>query len=99
MTIRIARPLPECELCERPARRKVLKANAGLCNSCARGIADTVRMLPVPGPVADLADYRRRLAERAQDDDTAYVERYVPPVPGQLELPAGDPLDGDEGSW
>lgn len=94
MTVRIADPLPECELCETPTRRDAWEDNGHLCTPCTRGIADTVRMLPVTG-VVDLSserDRRRRLAASALDhtDATVYVERYTPPVPGQLEL-----LDGD----
>jgi hypothetical protein len=94
VTIRTADPLPECELCEAPTARDAHAANGGLCTPCRTGIADTVRMLPVRD-VVDLADERtrrRRLEHLAvdHDDATAYVERYRPPVPGQLELPEGE---------
>jgi hypothetical protein len=92
VTARTAEPLPECELCATPTRRDVHERNKGLCTGCTAGVADTVRMLPVRG-VIDLGterDRRRRLEHLAGDldDATAYVERYRPPVPGQLELPA-----------
>ena len=64
---RVADPLPECDLCEVPTARAVHDKNGGLYSPCATGIADTVRMLPVGLPPAN--------------DDTAYVERYRPPVP------------------
>ena len=90
MTARTAEPLPECELCEQPTHRATWEDNGRLCTQCSRGIADTVRMLPVRG-VVDLADERtrrRRLQHLADDldDATAYVERYIPPVPGQLTI-------------
>lgn len=91
MTARTAPPLPECALCGTPTKRAAHDRNGGLCSPCATGIADTVRMVPVRG-VIDLGDERvrrRRLEDTAagQDDATAYVERYRPPVPGQIELP------------
>lgn len=94
MMRKIAEPLPECELCERPTHRATWEANGRLCTPCSTGIADTVRMVPVRG-VVDLASERtrrRRLEHLAgdQDDATAYVERYTPPVPGQLELPEAE---------
>lgn len=90
MTIKTAEPLPECSLCEAPTARKAWEDNGGLCTRCAAGIADTVRML-LPTGVADIQDARarrRRLQATAQlqDDATVYVERYTPPVPGQLVL-------------
>lgn len=109
MSIRIAIPLPECALCERPTRRATLDANGGLCSACATGVADTVRMLPIRGAVSDLETARRLRDQRGDEDaQTVFVERYIPPVPGQLTLPAAaellegagyDPLDGDEGQW
>lgn len=92
--MKIAEPLPECSLCEAPTARAAHDANGGLCTPCRTGIADTVRMLPVRG-VVDLDSERtrrRRLEHLAddQDDATAYVERYLPPVPGQLELPEAE---------
>lgn len=92
MTIRLADPLPECELCGAATKRDAYERNGGLCSSCSAGIADTVRMLPVGGVVdLDRERARRRASEAllpAEDDAlTVYVERYVPPVPGQLELP------------
>jgi hypothetical protein len=94
MIARIAEPLPECQLCERPTKRSVHDKNKGLCNACATGIEDTVRMLIPPG-VVDLADERERrrrlVASRLTlTDETVYVETYRPPVPGQLELPEGE---------
>jgi hypothetical protein len=74
---RIAEPLPECLLCERPTRRKTHEDNAGLCGECATGIADTVTMLPIR-PAVDA------------DDRTAYVERYRPPVPPVRGRGAGE---------
>lgn len=73
MSIRRAEPLPECRLCEMPTARAAWEDNGGLCTPCVDGIADTVRMVPV------------RSAPPA-DDRTVYVERYLPPVPGQLAL-------------
>lgn len=93
MTARIAEPLPECDLCEAPTKREVWEENGRLCTRCSKGIADTVRMLPAGGGVVDLERERARrrasdaLARSdALDDHTVFVERYVPPVPGQLEL-------------
>ena len=71
MTPKVAEPLPECSLCETPTRREVHEANGGLCTSCATGLADTVRMLPVAIPPAN--------------DDTGFVEGYRPPVPPKVE--------------
>jgi hypothetical protein len=97
VTIKQSEPLPECQLCDAPTQREAFERNGGLCSPCTRGIADTVRMVPVRG-VVDLERERarRRASEAlnlapgyAADDLTAYVERYVPPVPpvpGQLEL-------------
>lgn len=65
---RVAAPLPECRLCERPTLRATWEANGELCTECADTITDTVRMIPV------------RTAPPAPDV-TAYVERYLPPVP------------------
>lgn len=89
MTARTAEPLPECELCEKPTLRSAWEENGRLCTACSRGIADTVRMVPVLGAdVVSLEDLRRRRFDRqAALDETVYVERYIPPVPGQLELP------------
>jgi hypothetical protein len=89
--VRVADPLPECALCATPTKRDAHDRNGGLCSPCATGVADTVRMLPVRGGVVDLdseRDRRRRLEHLAgdHDDATAYVERWLPPVPGQLEL-------------
>jgi hypothetical protein len=69
---KIAEPLPECRLCERPTRRTVHADNGGLCGECLTGIADTVKMLPIRPDVEP-------------DDRTAYVERYRPPVPPRVE--------------
>jgi hypothetical protein len=76
--VRIARPLPECRLCESPTRRSVWLENAGLCTECVDGIAATVRMVRLPPAPDDFGDA------------TVFVERYVPPVPGQLPLPDVD---------
>jgi hypothetical protein len=86
VTIRQALPLPECRLCEQPTRRDVYDRNGELCTRCADGITDTVRMLPVRDvdTVADLQAARARRQE--ENEQTAYVERYLPPVPGQLQL-------------
>jgi hypothetical protein len=72
--VAMARPLPECRLCETPTHRESWLANGGLCSDCADGIAATVRMvglrpLPDDGP-----------------DQTVMVEGYRPPVPGQLTI-------------
>ena len=69
MNMRIARPLPECELCEEPTKRRVWLANAGLCSSCVDGIDATVRMVRLP-PAPD-----------EFGDQTVIVEGYRPPVP------------------
>ncbi len=92
MTIRRAEPLPECELCEQPTLRAAWEENGHLCTRCVRGIADTVRMLPVPSAdVAHLDDARRRRLDRlAQNEQTVFVERYLPPVPGQLFIEDGE---------
>lgn len=91
MTVHVSPPLPECRLCEAPTLRAAWEANGELCTGCADGIGDTVRMLPVRGVVNldNERNRRRRLEHLAVDldDATAYVERYRPPVPGQLELP------------
>lgn len=76
--LRIARPLPECKLCETPTAREVWLRLGGLCSSCDEGIAGvaaTVRMKRLP-PSPD----------KFLPDATAYVEGYVPPIPGQLTL-------------
>jgi hypothetical protein len=90
----IAAPLPECRLCEAPTRRDAWERNGQLCTECATGIADTVRMLPIGRATLLSLDEARRARLAAQgerlDDATAYVERYRPPVPGQLELPEED---------
>jgi hypothetical protein len=70
-TLHMVPPLPECQLCERPTARAAYDANGGLCTECNDGLAQTVRMLPVRLPPAP-------------DDRTVFVERYRPPVPGQL---------------
>jgi hypothetical protein len=92
VTIRQAQPLPECALCENPMLRETHDANGGLCTACSRGVAETVRMLPV-GRVVDLDAARRQRLLLAPDrppmvDDspTVFVEAYRPPVPGQLDL-------------
>lgn len=72
MIRKVAEPLPECPVCERPVRRVVAERTGGLCSECADGVPETVRMLPVRLPPAP-------------DDLTAYVERYRPPVPGTGE--------------
>jgi hypothetical protein len=98
VTIRQAAPLPECSLCETPTARDVHERNGGLCTRCNQGIADTVRMVPVRGVVDLERERARRRASQAltpsddDDDVTAYVERYVPPVPGQLVIGPEDDL-------
>jgi hypothetical protein len=76
-TLQVVPPLPECNLCERPTARTAHEANGGLCTECATGLAQTVRMLPVRTPPE-------------ADDRTVFVERYRPPVPGQLALEDDD---------
>lgn len=88
--MRVAEPLPECELCGAPTKREAHERNGGLCSPCTTGIADTVRML-IPAGVTDLTserERRRRLASAdvALSDETVYVETYRPPVPGQLRI-------------
>jgi hypothetical protein len=102
VTIRTADPLPECSLCGQPTKRTTHERYGGLCSACSRGIADTVRMVPVRGVIdLDRERARRRASEaltRDDDDLTAYVERYVPPVPGQLtiaDLPGPRDENGD----
>jgi len=76
--LRMARPLPECKLCERPTARATWLELGGLCSECndgIRGIAATVRMARLP-PAPD----------QFLTDATVHVERYVPPVPGQLVI-------------
>lgn len=90
MTIKQASPLPECEMCGTPTVRDKHTENGGLCSKCLRGIADTVRMLPVGGGVVDLSRERARRRLLAPPDVTVFVERYTPPVPGQLTI---DPED------
>ena len=70
MNMRVARPLPECRLCEQPTKRRVWLANVGLCTSCVDGIDATVRMVRLP-PAPD-----------EFGDQTVVVEGYRPPVPG-----------------
>lgn len=86
----VALPLPECELCQQPTHRQTWEENGHLCTRCSSGIAATVRMVPIRGAtVTDLGELRRRRLDREEQlDQTAFVERYRPPVPGQLELPA-----------
>lgn len=91
MTIRTAEPLPECRMCGTPTKRKAYDRNGELCTPCAEGVAATVRMLPVRGVVDLDRERARRRASAAlhpadEDDQTVFVERYVPPVPGQLTL-------------
>lgn len=73
--MKIARPLPECRLCEQPTKRPVWLANGGLCSSCSEGIDATVKMVRLP-PAPD----------QFVTDATAYVETWRPPVPGQLAI-------------
>jgi hypothetical protein len=37
--LKLAEPLPECEMCTRPTRRDAYRANGGLCTSCTDDIA------------------------------------------------------------
>jgi recombinational DNA repair protein (RecF pathway) len=83
VNIRIADPLPECSLCGTPTKRAKHERNGGLCSRCASGVADTVRMLPAGG-VVDLDRERARRRASEALDQTVFVERYRPPVPGQL---------------
>jgi hypothetical protein len=91
--VKIAEPLPECELCGTPTKREAWETNGRVCTPCGQGLAATVRMLPAGGGVVDLDRERaRRRASEAltvpdANDLTVFVERYTPPVPGQLELP------------
>ena len=93
MTIQQSPPLPECELCEQPTHRQTWEENGHLCTRCSSGIADTVRMIPVrSASVVDIGELRRRRLDRQETlDQTTFVERYLPPVPGQLELPQDEP--------
>lgn len=75
MSILRAKPLPECRLCEIPTARATWLANGGLCTACTEGIDATVRMVRLPPAPDELVS-----------DSTVFVERYRPPVPGQLEL-------------
>jgi hypothetical protein len=94
MTARTAEPLPECMApgCGMPTKRAVFLETGGLCTLCASTLDDTVRMLP-PGQVVDIGRVRRqRLLSQSRppvvdDAQTVFVERYTPPVPGQLDLP------------
>lgn len=87
MTVRTAAPLPECALCETPTERAAWEGNGGLCTPCTRGVADTIRMLPVSrGGLIDLDNARRRRAlltgaGPVMDDPTVFTELFVPPVP------------------
>jgi hypothetical protein len=73
--VKVAKPLPECALCEMPTSREAYLANGGLCTPCTSGIDATVRMVRLP-PAPD----------QFVSDATAYVEQYRPPVPGQLAI-------------
>lgn len=76
--LHVARPLPECRLCDRPTARKVYLRNGGLCSECDEGVhavADTVQMTRLP-PAPD----------QFLSDATVLVEGYTPPVPGQLTI-------------
>lgn len=75
--MKIARPLPECRLCEIPTARATWLRLGGLCPECDEGIsgiAATVRMARLP-PAPDQFG-----------DNTVIVEGYRPPVPGQLRI-------------
>jgi len=94
VSIRIAEPLPECLApgCGKPTKRAVYVETGGLCTDCALLLDQTVRMLP-PGKLVDLGAVRRaRLLSAgrppaADGAETVFVERYVPPVPGQDDQP------------
>lgn len=88
MIVRIADPLPECSLCENPVLRLVHERNGGLCSRCAAGIAATVRMLPIRDP--EQLQRQRDLRAERNLDETVFVERWLPPVPGQPPLPGVD---------
>jgi hypothetical protein len=78
VSFRIARPLPECPMCETPVRRATFLENGGLCPTCRAmndELGDTVQMTRLP-PAPD----------QFLTDATVNVERYTPPVPGQLAL-------------
>lgn len=80
MRVRIAKPLPECRLCDMPTARATWLKLGGLCTECyegIRGVAATVRMDRLP-PAPDSFGRER--------DSTGYVEGYRPPVPGQLRI-------------
>lgn len=82
MSVRTADPLPECSLCENPVLRAAWQANGGLCTRCSTRLAATVRMLPVRDP-EELERLRAlRDARGRQLDETVFVERFLPPVPG-----------------
>lgn len=83
--VNMARPLPECRLCEIPTARATWLANGGLCTECTDGLAATVRMVGLRPLPADSAD------------QTVIVEGYRPPVPGQLAIDAVDQDDTGEG--
>lgn len=72
--MKIARPLPECRMCETPTLRRVWLENSGLCSSCLEQLSATVRMPRLPPAPDQLGDA------------TVYVETYTPPVPGQLSI-------------
>lgn len=77
MSIRKAKPLPECGMCEIPTARATFLRLGGVCSSCNEeiaGVAATVRMARLP-PAPDQFD-----------DNTVIVEGYRPPVPGQLRI-------------
>jgi hypothetical protein len=86
VTARVADPLPECALCENPVLRQAHTANGGLCTPCATRIAATVRMLPIRDP--EHLERQRELRAARQVDDTVFVERYLPPVPGAVQQEA-----------
>lgn len=90
MTVQIANPLPECSLCAVPTKRDVHELNGGLCTACM--VESTLRMVPVRSADADdLDDLRRRREDRQEQLDlTAYVDRWLPPVPGK---PGEGPAD------
>jgi hypothetical protein len=76
--LKVAAPLPECRLCDRPTARAVWLANGGLCSECdegVSGVAATVRMARLP-PAPD----------QFLSDSTVLVEGFRPPVPGQLRI-------------
>lgn len=47
MTARLAEPLPECVLCERPTRRDVWTGSGGLCTACGDALRRAEALRPL----------------------------------------------------